>query len=123
VDYIDDERASKGIREVFLNEGLCQTSDLPIKRAYCYDGLKIGGSPFWLRDDDAKLGRLTGRFLCSMTHVLPYCDAPYPWINSARPLASRIPKASERLYWYDGFVLNFFLAQKGEIQVHYQASY
>jgi hypothetical protein len=121
VDYLDDSRALRAIESVVTDKNLtADDGELSNRRAYRNNGLKIGGAPFWLNEDDPRLSSIKGRFLCSLTHVCPYAEIPYPWINVPSPLPLNVPAADEWLYWFDGFTLNFFIEKNGRVRFYAQ---
>jgi hypothetical protein len=121
VDYIDDQRASKAIDAYYKSTGLRRPDDEEsTKKTYRYNGLKIGGSPFWLYEDDPYSMSTTGRFLCSIAEIMACWDIPYPWINQRSPIPLLDILDEESLTWYNVFVVNFFLDDGGKVHAHAQ---
>jgi hypothetical protein len=119
VDYLDDQRALRGIQAAVVKHGLRVQDHISNQLAYRYHGIKIGGSPFWFNPTDAAINSLQGSFLCSISHVCTTIGIPYPWINVPMPVAGP-PRPEDCLYWFDGFVINFFLNKLGKIEWHFQ---
>lgn len=83
------------------------------------DGVKIGGVPVWYCPP-VEAPQPLGRFLCSLTSIVPPMESEYRWVN--RPYSSTEPDyEKDILMWRDGEVINFFIDEENEI--HWAATF
>jgi len=79
------------------------------------DGMKIGGLPFFPFPEDASF-LPPGRFLCSLTSIVPSWDTPYPWVNWPKPAPFHGGFGGQcQLEIRGNFVVNFFINDRQQV--------
>lgn len=81
-------------------------------------GMKIGGLSAVSYDGSGKRRRadVPGRFLCSLSTIAPALRTPHPWLNHPDPIPNIGSPGDDCLEFLDGFILNLYLQDSGEIR-------
>jgi Domain of unknown function (DUF1963) len=115
-DFVEQDSAIAAFSESIADLGL---SKAELRGVFCHPGMKIGGSPFWLRAPDPTL---KGRFIASFWGVNLTWERPFPWVGESRRLSlNDSSKRSNMLLIRDGCCINSFLTEDGSIDwdAHY----
>lgn len=119
-DYQEESKAISGISP-FITPDFSPDEkkrlDLTLQLLICYPGMKIGGVPFWYYpskiSDDIKNRK---GFLGGFCGVKPISGFPFPFVNESKSLDfEQWISNKNRLYFYDGLILNFYLEQDGSV--------
>ena len=114
-DYVEPQAAN--LIEESLRTSLGGTSpscDIAATQLAVIGGSKIGGVPLGANELLAPFDSY--RFLCSLATISPRANSPYPWTNLPKPLSfGEACSKDSTLNVRDGFVLDFFLTPRGEV--------
>ncbi len=120
IDYIDPAAAAVFI-EVLETIDVNLPSRLEFADSLCrIEGMKIGGSPFWMpsiatNNIDLETA-FPGTFLCSLSGIEPNWEVPYPWLNHPEPISfdeACLPEM--KLLFGDGGSINFSIDDNQQI--------
>lgn len=94
--------------------------DLVVRPLCCLYGTKIAGAPLWFNSGETASGpdsEFCGRFLCSLSSIVPRRDEPFPWLNHPSPVRLDMSSFNDEvlLFCSNGFLLNFFIDETGRV--------
>ncbi len=132
VDYVDDyaaERIAVTLPDEITADITHKDSDRPHVINYLagslaqIEGIKIGGAPFWVEPSGDMLPDvdIPGKFLCSLSGIVPSPSGRYPWVNHPEPQSDRELKETPWLVIMGHFVINLFLDDENRTHWRFQA--
>ena len=81
-------------------------------------GVKIGGVPRWLQDEEP----LPGKHLCTLDSVWPVVHEPYPFLNVEQPAKGGQDYLNDLLSWGDAGSVYIFMDESGCVNWAFQTT-